>query len=663
MALLGAVFVTLIALAHAVQYEFLSDGSFAMPTLQPGEVKYFAYTSNNQGVPCTGDGCFPVQGTGDRFFRVQAHSQYAQLQMQLSVDVPVDISKDFVTVTGVNVGLLQKYGQWSNLYGGECVQTLSTWTPPNLGATIYFSIKFVDAMAKPLSVAVMAESHDTRPPIPGGCTTQGDYLYNPMISLVYDADTTTIAFSQADMGVTRDVCTLQCPSSICCGEHSCNCDFITDQDRVGSGTVKYEIYRSFVASCGSDFHRVVDERDVLSALAGMATVEGVLKNGHKVREIYPSDGKVLFFDSLLGQGVIYNVLVTDTTLAAQNPKTSKKVFQSVYTPVHTYACDVLSGECEKRDDFRMALCLVVAVIGLWLAITGVRYFRINLVVVAFLFWSTMGYMLFGGFTTLSWMGVVLSGAAAGLAMAGITYGLMYLFDTIGLALVLFGGSMGILLAGLVFATPLTDLRIFQNNFNYGMAFACAVIFFPVLFLLNSKFITVLSSSVIGSYCLLIGFDFFIGSEFNDLYANTLRRAIDKDWAKGYSGSYFSEDFNGCASRTLNLAFLGAWGLLSCIFCLCQYCAVARKSTVPGSFRALNKTPRYMMRFRRVRVQKKSPTTGSINVTVRRAKLPPRELRPLITNEEGGASSMNNTTDEEDMEEGHTGLSPRNPFAQ
>lgn len=65
----------------------------------------------------------------------------------------------------------------------------------------------------------------------------------------------------------------------------------------------------------------------------------------------------------------------------------------------------------------------------------------------------------------------------------------------------------------------------------------------------------------------IGLDFFVGTDFSQVYSNTIERAVNpvgiqncatlqftlfQGFSRAYSGNYFSGDFNGCSTLTLSI---------------------------------------------------------------------------------------------------------------
>ena len=114
-----------------------------------------------------------------------------------------------------------------------------------------------------ITVGVMAHSANVQAPLPGGCASTGDYEYNCMVDFTTPSSVTqtaSITFQQGDMGITRD----KCAGDSCVG-HSCNCDYVVHNDKAVGGTMKYELYQTSAASCGSDYHHDIGISEVLSS--------------------------------------------------------------------------------------------------------------------------------------------------------------------------------------------------------------------------------------------------------------------------------------------------------------------------------------------------------------------------------------------------------------
>jgi len=282
------------------------------------------------------------------------------------------------------------------------------------------------------------------------------------------------------------------------------------------------------------------------------------------------------------------VLVTDTYRHQQNPSDPIEKYQSVYTPHHTYACS-LTNEPGKQScsdlihPATVAIDVAIALTGLWLGVVGHRFFGTT----TFLFGTITATFI--AFTVLSVETSHLSTSVRmGISIAaGLVGGLLWFllwrrFNMNGGALVLMGLVMGFLLAALIFATPFGDIHAFTNGFNYSMAFACLAIIWPVVLLLKGRLLSIMSCAIVGSYTSLYAVDYFVGSDFDDIYSNVMKRMLSNDFAQSYSGHYFGADFNGCTNLDRNIAFLAAWVVLSMAFGALQALYTAKGIDFPNT---------------------------------------------------------------------------------
>lgn len=302
------------------------------------------------------------------------------------------------TAVGPNAGLVLRYGNWSDTLGPGCYQEDSVWRPGPAPPTVYIAVRFAntsaasyrEALDSTVPVLLNVHSDKTFAPVPGGCSTTGQTENDPTLALDFDDESTSVAFQQGDVGLPRYFHGAM--------PHGCSCDFIQVNEQSEGGTLTYEVYRSFIADCGSKLHGAQqDHASLYTLLKRMSTVNGVKQYGTKHPEdaLLPSYTKRVELDSVPGQvrpaawrpksrqhpfstpvppillgtqrvialrcgvlprtvisfgltailpssiptqGVVYNVLVTDTFRHQQNPSDPIEKYQSIYTPHHTYAC-------------------------------------------------------------------------------------------------------------------------------------------------------------------------------------------------------------------------------------------------------------------------------------------------------------------------------------
>ncbi|EDQ90701.1 uncharacterized protein MONBRDRAFT_31894 [Monosiga brevicollis MX1] len=556
----------------------LHDGACALTTLKKGSwtildvtsdsPQYFAYTTPNPGQACSTLDCT----SGDRWFRFSAHTQAYQLRVNTSASLQSllctfadQLQLQCQSRTGSSAAVLGRYGQYSNDSDDECYTEASRWSPsPN--ATVFFSVELLinssdaqiqHAASHSVSVGVAVNSYGVSFPIPGGCAMEGPTPNDPMAQIgTHNADTNKITFQQADFGV---------PYVWSAAEHHCACDAIPYYSgSLNQATLQYDVYQTFLGSCGSDFQKSFDPNALLHRLGQLQTVANVQRYGTKInaQPILPAANKELDVDVVVGQGVVYSIVVTDLAALARDPSADLLQYQSVYAPSHTYSCSFTGEEglpsCEHlRDDIIMGESIVAAIIGLVMALFGLRCYP----------WTAM-IMTALGFVFMTF--ILLTNFATGLDYEG-------------------------------------EAKIFTNNFNYAMCFVCLTLVFPTLMLIRPTALVIISSSVVGGFMVFSGADYFSGSSFAEVYTNVVQRAVDQSYAAGYAGSYFAEDFNGCANLELNIIMLVAWAVLVIICIGVQVLCTARRVKHVPTFKEWSK-----------RKQRR-----------RMGRIDPRETQPLI----------------------------------
>ena len=261
------------------------------------------------------------------------------------------------------------------------------------------------------------------------------------------------------------------------------------------------------------------------------------------------------------------------------PNMTDDLFMSVYTPTVTYACS-LSGEQGKPDCYNLSqsplfivFLILGGVSGLFLALFGHRFFRMQFVVLSWLAFTCLIYLLLSMecASLFSDTSLIITSVLGGFFLASCVYLFWYWFDALTSILILNSSILGALMAAFLLATPLGNLTLLQNNFNYLMCFVCTLLTFPVVFLLYGRFLSITCSSVVGSYFVLLVVDYFIGTDLNEIVDNVYKRATIPLFATSYEGSIFStSNFNGCVNFNLNVMMASLWLGLSLVFGLIQH---------------------------------------------------------------------------------------------
>jgi hypothetical protein len=190
--------------------------------------------------------------------------------------------------------LVQEYGVWSDLQGNAagCYTVGSRWRP-SLNNTVYFAVSQLNSSST--EIAIVASSAPVSNPIPGGCATTGLVADDPMLQLTYTrAEINTMTFQQANFGMPRVAASPQ---------HGCSCDAVSYYADI-TGTLQYDVYRTFVSDCGSDFKRTFYESPLLRALEQMTTVAGVKRHGRKITQTPIDPPSVKSLDAAVRSGQV-----------------------------------------------------------------------------------------------------------------------------------------------------------------------------------------------------------------------------------------------------------------------------------------------------------------------------------------------------------------------
>lgn len=299
-----------LATSEAVDYKKLKPETWTQFHLNAGETSFFSLTNSNPGEACSG----PCD-EGNRWVKVAAHSQALTIQLTLGVKEDVltpdglcasNSTESCFTVQSTGASAVTRLGTWSKQPDDECYVQGSTWTPFPGNPKMHIAVTLLPAssssapahLAHGGAVALFAELADGSRPMPGGCATQGLREFDDMISIEYSRTQTVVDYQQADLGSPISA---NFPKDV--SVSSCTCDYIAEQAETPPGTLKYELYRSYLSNCGSDFHRSFDAGDLLSVLSRMTTAAAVKKYGTRVDDavVLPNQLRRKSIDSKPGQ--------------------------------------------------------------------------------------------------------------------------------------------------------------------------------------------------------------------------------------------------------------------------------------------------------------------------------------------------------------------------
>ncbi|XP_043823959.1 transmembrane 7 superfamily member 3 isoform X1 [Dromiciops gliroides] len=432
------------------------------------------------------------------FIIFQVHSQYENITISLSKNPLPDASG-----TGVDKGLV------------------SILKPEQSNCSWYLEISDAD---KVRSVAVPL-SYSEKDPIPGGCNLEFDLDVDPNIYLEYNLYETVIKFAPANLGYAR-------------GRDPLPCDLGTGLD--SRWRLEYDVYQYFLPENN------LTEEVLLRHMEKMSMVSQVEANGFKVATLKSSDKTIVYFSSVPGQGVIYNVIVRDPVLNTS----------AAYVPAHTYAChfNAILDNCSSLGRLSTKVFFTIfAILGLFICFFGHRFWKTELFFIGFIFVGFFFYILITRLTLLQYDDRLILTAVAG-GFGGILLVMIWWrFGLILICMLCVGLVLGFFISSVAFFTPLGDLKIFHDDAVFWVAFSCMTISIPVVFIGCLRILNILTCGITGSYCVVLAIDSYFYTSLSYITLNVLKRAVNTNFNRAYTNVPF---------QTNDFVILAIWGMLA-----------------------------------------------------------------------------------------------------
>ncbi|NXN96591.1 TM7S3 protein, partial [Rhinopomastus cyanomelas] len=342
-------------------------------------------------------------------------------------------------------------------------------------------------------------------PVPGGCNLEFDLEVDPNIYLVYTLIDVHIKFAPANLGYSR-------------GANPPPCDSGTGPD--SRWRLQYDVYQYFLPE------HDLSEMVLVAHIQKMSEVQSVKANGVKVLTL-TTDQTSVYFSSLPGQGVIYNVIVRDPLWNTS----------AAYVPVHTYACSFASlvQNCLSLSKVSTKVFFTaLAVVGLFICFFGHRFWKTDLFFMGFIF---AGFFFFVFITRVTGLGYDVRLALT--AVAGVLGGLCLVaswwrFGSVLLCMFIIGLVLGFLFSSAVFFTPLGDYRVFRDDVVFWVTFSSVALMVPVLFVGCPRMLNILASGVVGSYTVILATACYVYTSLAYITLNLLRRVLNDDFSRAYT---------------------------------------------------------------------------------------------------------------------------------
>ncbi|OXB56562.1 hypothetical protein ASZ78_015158, partial [Callipepla squamata] len=346
-------------------------------------------------------------------------------------------------------------------------QTVCTWYLRSLDAN------------QVLSTAISIPYTD-KDPIPGGCNLEFDLEVDPNIYLDYTLVDVRIKFAPANLGYMR-------------GAAPPSCDSGTGQN--SRWRLRYDVYQYFLPENN------LSEMVLMSHIRKMSDVQSVKANGVKMLTVTSDDKTDVYFSSLPGQGVIYNVIVWDPLWNTS----------AAYIPVHTYACSFadLVDNCSSLSKLSTKIFFTaLAVLGLFTCFFGHRFWKTDLFFMGFIF---MGFFFFVFITRVT----------------GLSYD--------GKKVTVFTNARKLLVKYGVFAG---DYRVFRDDVVFWVTFSAVALMIPVLFVGCPRILNILACGIVGSYSVVLAIACYVYTSLAYIALDLLRRLLNDYFSRAYTNVPF-----------------------------------------------------------------------------------------------------------------------------
>ncbi|XP_032077315.1 transmembrane 7 superfamily member 3 isoform X2 [Thamnophis elegans] len=375
-----------------------------------------------------------------------------------------------------------------------------------------------------LSTAVSLP-YTEKDPIPGGCNLEFDLETDPNLYLDYNLAETHIIFAPANLGYAR-------------GANPPSCDSETGLD--SRWRLSYDVYQYFLPE------NDLSEATFVSHMRRMSEVQSIQAHGSKMMTLTSQDRTDLYFSSLPGQGVIYNVIVRD-------PKWNTS---AAYVPVHTYACS-LSALVNNCYTFRRLSTKIffsnLACLGLFICFLGHRFWKTGLFFNGFIFMAFFFFIVITKTLAISYDATLGLTATAGIIGALLLVGSWWLFGLVIPCMLIVGAVLGALVSSSLFFTPVGDYRIFQDNVVFWVTFTCVALVIPVVFVCCPRVLNILTCAVVGSYTIVLVTACYIYTSLSYIGIDLLRRILNEDFNRTYTSVPFQPN---------DIILLAVWTMLA-----------------------------------------------------------------------------------------------------
>ena len=388
---------------------------------------------------------------------------------------------------------------------------------------------------------LMAVSVPRNHPIPGGCCLTCGLENDPNLHVSYDRYKTMLRFQRA--------------SKYYSSRASPDCD---QSEKPATYDLVYSVYCMYLNE--DDY----GEENLFNSLYEMSTPEGIKSQGTLLTTL---DSKATLFvelETAFAQGIVFNVIVTD--------RSSGSVLETAYVPTALYACNFTSSNnspdnCNAKGSTTvLVFCMVFGVLGFILSIAGFKLFRLYVFSCGtgfywFLFFIIMSRYLSSayenpnGTLVVSFMLAILGG---GFTLFLYAFTKSFYFIVVP-TLCLF---YGFFLSSILFYTPFGQLEIWHIDYQFILGFSSISLLFSFIGLFHPKAMCYMSSSMMGSYALIMIPNYFFRANMQYIILTVVNHVIIPKFGYLYLHRIYS---------TNEYILSGAWAVAFLLGFIVQYC--------------------------------------------------------------------------------------------
>lgn len=455
---------------------------------------------------------------GERFdfLILQAHSQYRN--------------------NTISTQQYTKYGKsYESLHSGLIKRKQNNF---DKNMVIYVKSSDYDYLKALLMAVPVSRNH----PIPGGCCLTCALENDPNLYVSYDRYKTILRFQRA--------------SRYYSSRTSPDCD---RSEKPGTYDLIYSVYFMYLKE--NDY----SEENLFNSLYDMSTPEGIKSKGTLLITLESKSTLFVELETVFAQGIVFNVIVTD--------KSSGSDLETAYVPTALYACSFTSSNnspdnCNVRGSTTvLVFSLVFGVLGFVLSIAGFKLFRLYVFSCGTGFYWFLIFIIMSRFLNpayenpngtliVSFMLAILGG---GFTLFLYAFTRSFYFIVVP-KLCLF---YGFFISSILFYTPFGQLEIWHADYQFILGFTFIGLMFSLIGLCHPKAMCYLSSSMMGSYALIMVPNYFLRANMQYIILTVVNHVIIPKF--GYL--YFHRIYS-----TNEYMLTGAWVLAFLLGFIIQYCA-------------------------------------------------------------------------------------------